>query len=778
MPFIMITVLIDMMSIGLIVPVLPALVGSFTASQTEQAWWYGAVTLAFSHRQLLRLADARRALGSLRPPAGAADRLLRPGAQLLRHRAGDGALDADRRAAARAARCRRTRSVANAYVADITPPEDRAQALRPARRDVRHRLHPRPGDGRPARRDRPAPAVLRRRLAGAAQPALRLVRAAGIAAAPTSAGRSPGARRSTRSPRSPSSAGSAASASWSRWSPAPRLSQFVLYTSWVLYTTFKFGWGPQENGWSLFTVGCMSALVQGVLLGRLLKRFSPQRLAIVGLVSSTLAYLGWGAATEGWMMYAVILVQRPRLHRRGVDPEHHLRRRRRDDARPHDGRGELAAEPDGGGRAGAQRAAARRRLAPAARRLAHRRAVLLLRRWSSSRRSCWPGCHFSAAASRPRRRRHARAPPDMHDKILILDFGSQVTQLIARRVREAHVFCEIHPNDVSDAFVREFAPEGHHPVRQPRLDLRGARAARAEGGVRARRAGARHLLRHVHDGGAARRRGRGEHAPRVRLRRGARARPHAAARGDRGLRDDRRPRHAQGLDEPRRQGHGAAARLHADGVDAELPDRRHGRRGARLLRRPVPSRGHAHAARARELLEPLRARDLRRQARLGDGQLHRRGGRADPRAGRRRRGHPRPVGRRRLERRRGADPQGDRRPADLRLRRPRPAAPRRRPAGHGHVRRAPPHEGDRTSTPASASSASSPASPTRGQAQDHRQRVRRRLHARGGEAEAGEVAGAGDDLSRRDRVGRRQDQEGDRRSRATTTSAACRRRSA
>lgn len=48
----------------------------------------------------------------------------------------------------------------------------------------------------------------------------------------------------------------------------------------------------------------------------------------------------------------------------------------------------------------------------------------------------------------------------MHDKILILDFGSQVTQLIARRVREAHVYCEIHPNDVSDAFIREFGPKG------------------------------------------------------------------------------------------------------------------------------------------------------------------------------------------------------------------------------------------------------------------------------------------------------------------------------
>ena len=48
----------------------------------------------------------------------------------------------------------------------------------------------------------------------------------------------------------------------------------------------------------------------------------------------------------------------------------------------------------------------------------------------------------------------------MHSKILILDFGSQVTQLIARRVREAHVYCEIHPCDVSDEFVRNFGANG------------------------------------------------------------------------------------------------------------------------------------------------------------------------------------------------------------------------------------------------------------------------------------------------------------------------------
>jgi GMP synthase (glutamine-hydrolysing) len=47
-----------------------------------------------------------------------------------------------------------------------------------------------------------------------------------------------------------------------------------------------------------------------------------------------------------------------------------------------------------------------------------------------------------------------------HSKILILDFGSQVTQLIARRVREAHVYCEVHPCDVSDDWVRDYAADG------------------------------------------------------------------------------------------------------------------------------------------------------------------------------------------------------------------------------------------------------------------------------------------------------------------------------
>ena len=48
----------------------------------------------------------------------------------------------------------------------------------------------------------------------------------------------------------------------------------------------------------------------------------------------------------------------------------------------------------------------------------------------------------------------------MHSRILILDFGSQVTQLIARRVREAGVFSEVVPYDVGTDFIRDYAADG------------------------------------------------------------------------------------------------------------------------------------------------------------------------------------------------------------------------------------------------------------------------------------------------------------------------------
>src|SRR5207245_3264179 len=70
-------------------------------------------------------------------------------------------------------------------------------------------------------------------------------------------------------------------------------------------------------------------------------------------------------------------------------------------------------------------------------------------------RSSWQDATSRSSASRAR----LDASP-MHCKILILDFGAQYTQLIARRVRELHVYCEIHPYDIGDAFIRDFAPAG------------------------------------------------------------------------------------------------------------------------------------------------------------------------------------------------------------------------------------------------------------------------------------------------------------------------------
>src|SRR5436305_469636 len=105
-----------------------------------------------------------------------------------------------------------------------------------------------------------------------------------------------------------------------------------------------------------------------------------------------------------------------------------------------------------------------------------------------------------------------------HSRILILDFGAQYTQLIARRLRETHVYCEIHPYDVGEDFIRTFAPrgivlsggpnsvtEGGTPNDQTTSGARGVSPSVTLFG----RARARHLLRHADDGRAAGRRGRG-----------------------------------------------------------------------------------------------------------------------------------------------------------------------------------------------------------------------------------------------------------------------------
>jgi DHA1 family tetracycline resistance protein-like MFS transporter len=83
--------------------------------------------------------------------------------------------------------------------------------------------------------------------------------------------------------------------------------QMMLQSTWVLYTTFRFDWTPRDNGIALFCVGLSSVVVQAGLLGMLIKRFGETRLALLGLGSGALAFTAYGLATEGWMMYVFIL---------------------------------------------------------------------------------------------------------------------------------------------------------------------------------------------------------------------------------------------------------------------------------------------------------------------------------------------------------------------------------------------------------------------------------------------------------------------------------------
>lgn len=308
MRFIMVAVLIDMISIGLMIPVLPHLVGQFTQSQADQAFWFGAVSFAFGIANFF----GSPILGTLsdrfgRRPVlligfcGLAFNFFMTAAatslwMLVAVRLVGGGMQANI-------------SVANAYVADITPPEDRARrfGLLGAMMGLGFILGPALG-GILGDIDLRLPFVASGSLA-----VLNWIY--GYFVLPESL---PKERRTPFDWRKANPVASLMGLIHLRGVGSliavialSTLSQFMLHSTWVLYTTFKFGWGPHQTGWSLMMVGIVSVLMQGFLLKHILKRISAQRLALIGLLTSAFAYFGYGLVPESWMLFVVIVLNMP-----------------------------------------------------------------------------------------------------------------------------------------------------------------------------------------------------------------------------------------------------------------------------------------------------------------------------------------------------------------------------------------------------------------------------------------------------------------------------------
>lgn len=87
-----------------------------------------------------------------------------------------------------------------------------------------------------------------------------------------------------------------------------RIAHDSLPSVWVLYTTYRFNWTELENGLSLTLVGIMFAIVSAGLTGKMVKKLGERKAVIFGLIVGSISFLVYGLATKGWMMYAMIVL--------------------------------------------------------------------------------------------------------------------------------------------------------------------------------------------------------------------------------------------------------------------------------------------------------------------------------------------------------------------------------------------------------------------------------------------------------------------------------------
>lgn len=81
------------------------------------------------------------------------------------------------------------------------------------------------------------------------------------------------------------------------------LSYQSLYSIWSYHGQLRYGWTPEQVGWSLTAVGVTGAIVQGWLGRKLIPRFGQRRIIVVGLISAFAGYSIYAMADAGWMVY-------------------------------------------------------------------------------------------------------------------------------------------------------------------------------------------------------------------------------------------------------------------------------------------------------------------------------------------------------------------------------------------------------------------------------------------------------------------------------------------
>ena len=306
LPFIFVTLLLDILGIGLIIPVLPKLIEGFTGNNIESASTvYGIMVAVYALMQFLfapvlgSLSDqfGRRPIILISLLGAGLDYLLLAFAPTL------GWLFVGRVIAGITAA---NITTATAYIVDVSPPEKRAQnfGILGAAFGIGFVIGPAIGG-----------------LLGDIGLRLPFLVVAGVTLLNVLYGYfvlpeslKPENRRSF---------------SWQRANPIGSLSalaqypivlalastfvlttlaQNMLQSVWVLYTGYRFNWGTYDVGISLTVVGLMAAVVQGGLVGRIVGVLGERRALVMGLLINALAFALYGLATTGSMMYAIIVV--------------------------------------------------------------------------------------------------------------------------------------------------------------------------------------------------------------------------------------------------------------------------------------------------------------------------------------------------------------------------------------------------------------------------------------------------------------------------------------